>query len=54
MDTTITYRGYIGLHGGYFGIMENRMETTIIYRVILGLYWDNGKDNGTYHSGFRV
>ena len=23
-------------------------------RVILGLYKDNGKENGNYHLGFRV
>ena len=23
-------------------------------RVILGLYWDNGKQNGNYYFGFRV
>ena len=28
------YWGYIGV---YMGIMENRMETTIVYRVILVL-----------------
>ena len=22
--------------------------------VILGLYWDNGKENGNYSVGFRV
>ena len=22
--------------------------------VILGIYWDNGKENGNYHLGFRV
>ena len=27
------------------------MESTI---VILGLYWDNGKENGNYYLGFRV
>ena len=30
------------------------METTIvcrgIYRVILGFYWDNGKENGNYRD----
>ena len=26
------------------------METTIGIRVILGLYWDNGKENGNYCS----
>ena len=25
------------------------METTIFYRVILGLYRDNGKENGNYN-----
>ena len=45
----VTIRDYIGdyykglLHG-YIGIMENKMETTIIYwghiRVMLRLYWD--------------
>ena len=32
--------------------MEKKMETTIIgyIRVILGLYWDNGKENGNYYS----
>ena len=38
------------------------METTIIcwgnirvivglYSIILGLYWDNGKENGNYYNG---
>ena len=31
---------------GYIGIMEKKMETTIV----LGLYGDNGKENGHYHS----
>ena len=26
-------------HGGNFGIMENKMETTI--GVVLGVFWDN-------------
>ena len=31
------------------------METTIVYWGILGLYWDNGKQDGNYYSvGFRV
>ena len=30
METTIVYRGYIG-------IMEKKMETTIIYWVIIGI-----------------
>ena len=51
---TAPYRGYIR-------IMEKKMETTIQglgcrvdLRVILGLYWDNGEENGNYYSGFRV
>ena len=30
--------GIIGFFRGYIGI-------------ILGLYWDNGKENGNYHNG---
>ena len=38
--------------------MENKMETTImgyigIIGYMLGLYWDNGKENGNYYLGFR-
>ena len=29
-------------------------ELYIFYRVILGLYRDNGKENGNYCLGFRV
>ena len=36
--------GYIG---GYIGIMEKKMETTIVY---WGFHWDNGKENGNYYS----
>ena len=25
-----------------------------LYGVILGCYWDNGKENGNYYLGFRV
>ena len=38
------FRGHIGV---YIGIMENKMETTIVY---WGLYWDNGKYIGNYYS----
>ena len=38
--------------------MEKKVETTIIYwgniRVIVGLYWDNGKENGNYYSILEV
>ena len=30
----------------YIGIMETKMETTIL----LGLYWENGKSNGNYYG----
>ena len=32
------------------------METTKMGYIeyILGLYWDNGKENGNYYNGFRV
>ena len=29
METSIVYRGYIGVYRGYVGLMENEMETTI-------------------------
>ena len=38
METTIVYWGYVG-------IMEKKMETTIL----LVLYRDNGKANGNYY-----
>ena len=40
-------RGY----WGYIGIMENEMETTIVY---WGYIWDNGKENGNYYSMLRL
>ena len=35
------------VYWGNIGIMENQMETTI---VSWGVYRDNGKENGSYHS----
>ena len=29
METTIICRDYLGIYGGYIGIMEKKMETTI-------------------------
>ena len=43
METTI-----LGL-GFRVGIMENQMEGYI--GIILGLYRDNGKENGNYYNG---
>ena len=34
--------------------MEKKMETTGIIGVILGLYRDNGKENGNHYLGLRV
>ena len=45
---------------GYIGIVQNEMETTIGFRVVLkimGPYWlyrDYGRENGSYYLGFRV
>ena len=53
-------KGYIGfrvygIHWGHIGIVEKKMETTImgLYRVeglgyLLGLYRDNEKEHGNY------
>ena len=30
------------------------METTTVYWGYLGLFRDNGKENGNYYLGFRV
>ena len=59
IETTIVYWGNIGImekemeativYWGYIGIMENKLETTI---VCWGLYWDNGKENGSYYIGW--
>ena len=38
-------------------IMENKRDTTIEglgLRGIFGFYWNHGKYNGNYDSGFRV
>ena len=38
--------------------MEKKMETIGVIGVTLGLYWDNGKENGNYRGygglSFRV
>ena len=47
METTIGY-------GGYIEIVEKGMDTTIVQYSILGLYWDNEKENGNYYLGFRL
>ena len=32
----------------YFGLMVRKMEATIVYWGCIGLYWDNGRENGNY------
>ena len=40
--------------GTIIGIMENKMETIgiigFILGIILGIYWDNGKEHGNYYG----
>ena len=49
--------GSIGLYWDYVGRMEKNMETIIVGYIgillgyILGLYRDNGKENGNYYNG---
>ena len=44
------------LYRGYTGIIDKKMETTImdyigyILGLYWGLYWDNGKENGNHYS----
>ena len=44
----------LGFYWGNIGIMEKKMETTIVYwgniRVLLGQYRDNGKENENYYN----
>ena len=37
-------------------MLTNRLPeaSSLGFRVILGLYRDNGKENGNYYLGFRV
>ena len=36
--------------------MEKKMKTTIMgyVGVMLGLYWENGKENGNYYNGLYI
>ena len=42
------FRGFRGLRLRGLGIMEKKMETTI-----MGSYRDNGKADGNYYNGVR-
>ena len=46
------------LYSGFIGIMEKKMETTgiigVIWGYVLGLYRDNGRENGNYYTGFEM
>ena len=47
------YRVYIRVYGGYIiGFMQGLCRGYV--GVVFGLYWENGKENGKYHLGFRV
>ena len=37
LETTIGYWGYIRVILGYFGIMEKKMETTMVYWGYIGI-----------------
>ena len=34
--------------------MEKKMETTMGFGVLLGVYWDNGKANGNYYFLYGI
>ena len=38
-----------GVHLGYIRRIEKNMEATISYYSILGIYRENGKENGSYY-----
>ena len=53
----------LGVYWAYVGRMENKMATTgmiigyilgVNIQVVLGLYWDNGKQNGNDYLGVKV
>ena len=53
--TWFDLRDEIGIYiGVILGITEKKMETTGIIGIMLGLYWDNGKENGNYCLKSRV
>ena len=35
-------------------MMEKNGNYSSWFRAILGMYWDNGKENGKYYLCFRV
>ena len=39
------------IYWGFIGIMEKKMETTIVY---WGYSGDNGEENGDYYSHFQA
>ena len=47
------YRGYFGVILGYRKIKWKLLHyNRVCIGVVLGLYWDNGKENGNYR-GYR-
>ena len=41
-------------HGKSNGNWDYRVAHRGFMGVMLGLYWDNGKENGNYYLGFRA
>ena len=35
-------------------LADPQVWNSVILGIILGLYWDNGKENGNYYWGSRV
>ena len=44
----------LGLYWGNIGIMEKKMETTIVLQAYIGVYWDNGRENANYYNGLVI
>ena len=48
------YWGYIGVILGLYGVILGFYWGYIRVIYILGLYWENGKEDGNEHLGFRA
>ena len=53
LHTCFSNTAALGTTMTYIGITENKIKTTIMGYIgfigyILGLYWDNGKENGNH------
>ena len=54
MGKPLAYGKIKGCRLIYSGHKGRNPSTTVSIGVILGLYWDSGKQNGNYYLGFRV